>query len=347
MRHLLMGLVAAATTTLAPALVLAGAQDVAEQIGRNLHNSGQLRNHQISVKFQDGTAWLTGQVRDQEQMNAALKTASGIPEVTRVVNNLRIGSATPARVQLETRQANKQTPESTTLRFRNAGNTLAGNHKKLAPPAKSKRAAAPPTPLRLAGGISAPERFQRAPSTGQESPRPRRIGAATRLETVRANAARDKAMPRQAKCANHQKSAGVRRVASSFTPAPAKLIAAAHPAALHMTGQRLQRRPIPVAYMQQPGGAAPAAPGGPIPAYVPGVGGGVSPARYDQPHMPNYAWPSYASYPNYAGVTYPRQYSPTAWPYIGPFYPYPQVPLGWRKVTLEWHDGWWMLDFKD
>jgi hypothetical protein len=45
-------------------------------------------------------------------------------------------------------------------------------------------------------------------------------------------------------------------------------------------------------------------------------------------------------------VTYPKQYSPTAWPYIGPFYPYPQVPLGWRKVTLEWDDGWWMLDFK-
>jgi hypothetical protein len=23
------------------------------------------------------------------------------------------------------------------------------------------------------------------------------------------------------------------------------------------------------------------------------------------------------------------------------------VPLGWRKVTMEWDDGWWMLDFKD
>ena len=63
--------------------------------------------------------------------------------------------------------------------------------------------------------------------------------------------------------------------------------------------------------------------------------------------MPSYAWPSYAAYPNYAALTYPHQYSPTAWPYIGPFYPYPQVPLGWRKVMLEWDDGWWMLDFKD
>ena len=74
---------------------------------------------------------------------------------------------------------------------------------------------------------------------------------------------------------------------------------------------------------------------------------GVAPARYDQPCMPNYSWPSYAAHPNYAAVTYPKQYSPTAWPFIGPFYPYPQIPLGWRKVTLEWDDGWWMLDFKD
>ena len=34
-------------------------------------------------------------------------------------------------------------------------------------------------------------------------------------------------------------------------------------------------------------------------------------------------------------------------PSIGPFYPYPQVPLGWRKVALEWDDGWWYLDFHD
>ncbi len=75
-------------------------------------------------------------------------------------------------------------------------------------------------------------------------------------------------------------------------------------------------------------------------------GGGAGP-RYDTPNLPNYAWPGYAAHPNYAAVTYPQQYSPSAWPYIGPFYPYPQVPLGWRKVSLEWDDGWWFLDFTD
>ena len=73
----------------------------------------------------------------------------------------------------------------------------------------------------------------------------------------------------------------------------------------------------------------------------------VGAPRYDSPNLPNYAWPGYAAYPNYAAVTYPQQYSPSAWPYIGPFYPYPQVPLGWRRVSLEWKDGWWFLDFTD
>ncbi len=87
--------------------------------------------------------------------------------------------------------------------------------------------------------------------------------------------------------------------------------------------------------------------GTPIPAYGGGPAGGIAPAHFDRPNMPGYSWPSYAAYPNYAAVNYPRQYSATAWPFIGPFYPYPQVPLGWRKVTLEWHNGWWNLDFRD
>ena len=66
-----------------------------------------------------------------------------------------------------------------------------------------------------------------------------------------------------------------------------------------------------------------------------------------EPNLPNYAWPTTADYPNYAQVGYPKQYAASAFPYIGPFYPYPQVPLGWRKVTMEWHDGYWWLDFND
>jgi hypothetical protein len=74
---------------------------------------------------------------------------------------------------------------------------------------------------------------------------------------------------------------------------------------------------------------------------------GPLPGSFNQPYLPDYAWPSYAAYPNTAQVSYPRNYSPRAWPYIGPFYPYPQVPMGWRKVTLEHSNGWWWLDFDD
>jgi hypothetical protein len=97
------------------------------------------------------------------------------------------------------------------------------------------------------------------------------------------------------------------------------------------------------------GGPGMGAPGmaGPMPMGGTGAGMPPVPMRADGPNMPNYAWPSYAAYPNYAGLQYPTQYSPTAWPYIGPFYPYPQVPLGWRRVSLEWDDGWWWLDFDD
>jgi hypothetical protein len=94
-----------------------------------------------------------------------------------------------------------------------------------------------------------------------------------------------------------------------------------------------------------PAMGGPCGPGGePAPAGFVPAGHGRGPS-YDNAQMPAYAWPSYASYPNYAALTYPQQYSPTAWPYIGPFYPYPQVPLAWRKVSLEWDDGWWFLDF--
>ena len=78
-----------------------------------------------------------------------------------------------------------------------------------------------------------------------------------------------------------------------------------------------------------------------------GGGGGGGAALGGSANLPGYAWPSYAAHPNYGAVSYPKQYSPSAWPYIGPFYPYPQVPLGWRRVALEWDDGWWHLDFYD
>jgi hypothetical protein len=151
---------------------------------------------------------------------------------------------------------------------------------------------------------------------------------------------------------------------ASPVPAPPAQLQPVPPQPMPVAPQQMQQmqmpqQPIPYVYArstnQVPLAYGPArtiayngGPGGVEGAPMPISGGGavgMAAARYDHPNMPGYAWPAYASHPNYAAVTYPKQYSPTAWPYIGPFYPYPQVPLGWRRVCLEWDDGWWFLDF--
>jgi hypothetical protein len=86
--------------------------------------------------------------------------------------------------------------------------------------------------------------------------------------------------------------------------------------------------------------------GGPIPEGPAGGSAGAGGGAGAQPGAPNYAWPSYAPYPNFSAVGYPTAYPWQAWPNIGPFYPYPEVPLDWRAVTLRWDDGIWWLDFK-
>lgn len=70
---------------------------------------------------------------------------------------------------------------------------------------------------------------------------------------------------------------------------------------------------------------------------------GAAPYDLNPPKLPPYSWPTYAPYNNYSRVAYPTQYPYNAWPFIGPFYPFPKVPLGWRSVTLEWQDGHWFM----
>jgi hypothetical protein len=79
-------------------------------------------------------------------------------------------------------------------------------------------------------------------------------------------------------------------------------------------------------------------PGQPVPIFQapPGV-----PYALNPPKMPPYAWPTYAPYNNYSRVAYPTAYPYNSFPFIGPIYPYPKVPLGWRSVKLEFEDGYW------
>lgn len=322
MRRFMNAMVVAATTVLVAWPALAGNQEVAEQIAGNLRQSGQLSDYRITVKYQDGTAWVNGQVGSNEQINAALKVVFDTPGVNRVVNELTLAARQQAQPQPATRPHADAGPANGPHPLRPAGNAFgAENH---VPSARASHAASLPESTNIV------HRLESAISGVMEQ--------STRLITNGSASGRSFNRAEQ--------------LPTSFVPAPARQVAANEAAvrqpASRPTYARTAQRPVPVAYIQAQG-AMPAAqaPGGPVPMYTAAAAGGVAPVRYDQPRLPNYAWPSYAAYPNYAALTYPKQYSPTAWPYIGPFYPYPQVPLGWRKVTLEWDDGWWMLDFKD
>ncbi len=243
-----------------PGVAVAGDREMAQRIANELKDSGALVDYNIGVKYQDGTAWLSGRVRTDEQLVAAIEIIEEMSEVDHVINDIEVVAAKPAA------------PKKTASK-------------------KSKAA--------ITRQTSAEEDLPLALEPKASSAR-KRAGKTTSYQTD---------------------DAPVAAAPGSFQPSDA--------------------REVPDAYYG--GGST----GAPLPASMPGPGGGVAPVTYDQPNMPNYAWPSYAAHPNYAAVTYPKQYSPSAWPYIGPFYPYPQVPLGWRKVTLEWDDGWWFLDFDD
>jgi hypothetical protein len=116
-------------------------------------------------------------------------------------------------------------------------------------------------------------------------------------------------------------------------------------------GQQIQGGVGPVPGPGSPYSASPLPPGGPVPPGAVPVPTGdplplngmpaMAPVDPAGPRLPPYAWPTYAPYNNYSRVAYPETYPYNAFPYIGPYYPFPRVPLGWRKVVLEWEDGHW------
>jgi BON domain len=103
--------------------------------------------------------------------------------------------------------------------------------------------------------------------------------------------------------------------------------------------------PMPPTAQLPPAGAQPpgiVGPGAPAAEATP-IFQAPAPAPYqlNPPRMPPYSWPTYAPYNNYSRVGYPLAYPYNSFPFIGPVYPFPKVPLGWRSVRLEWDDGFW------
>lgn len=135
-----------------------------------------------------------------------------------------------------------------------------------------------------------------------------------------------------------QRMAGVERVRDQLT-----LSRAAAGASIQAVAAQVPPPPVPetapMPYQVPNGVPAPPTVAEPMPIYQ-----APQPGYYDvnPPQMPPYAWPTYAPYDNYSRVAYPLAYPYQSWPFIGPCYPFPKVPLGWRKVKLEWEDGhWW------
>ena len=110
MRRFLTGFVVAAFAAVVPALALAGNQEVAQQIANRLHDSGQMSDYKIGVKYQDGTAWLRGRVASEEQKKTAMRLVFKTASVDRVVDEMDVAAseaAQPANTELAKTNGNE------------------------------------------------------------------------------------------------------------------------------------------------------------------------------------------------------------------------------------------------
>jgi hypothetical protein len=311
MRRIVLG-IAAAVTTFAPAAVQADDQQIADFIRSKLQmeqQQGNLRGFNVDLRVEHGTVWFDGNVSNATQEALILRTAqqAGHLGVVQVVDDIEV-SAPVAPSVFQNTQA---TPERVIPA--------------IVPGPSATRTANLQSPL----GVPAQQASANQQVQYQQQP-----PMASRMAGP---AARVAAMPRSAPAAQDYVAP---MVTGEVYGAPmdgaivGEYATGGEPMPFASCGGGSCGGAIEGGYA---GGGAPVAAG-----YGGGVGGPSEAAN-----LPGYAWPGYAASPNFGAVTYPKQYSAAAWPYIGPFYPYPQVPLGWRKVTLEWDDGWWQLDFND
>ncbi len=354
MRRLVFGLAVLGTLLMVPA-VQADDQAVGQRVVQALQQQktqGVLEDFSIDLQVENGVVWLKGEVASQNQRDLVLGTVSKLEGVNQVVNDLRLPQV--AQETKETPSAYDSFTNGVKQEFDKVTGFLglAGEEK---PTAVAKPPVAKPVPsasVRSQGRATArvmqarpdmpavddnaiAQAIGRALTVKKDAGELRAFnvnlsvsGGTVWMKGYAANEAQ-----RASILASAQNIDGVVQVVNDIAvQAPAVIQVASAP---QRAGMAQPQQVRPVAAVQ-----------GPSPAMMMQSSQGMAQARYEQPNMPNYAWPTYAAYPNYAQINYPRQYSPSAWPYIGPFYPYPQVPLGWRKVTLEWDDGWWFLDFE-
>ncbi|MEI6239074.1 MAG: BON domain-containing protein [Planctomycetia bacterium] len=359
------------------------AADLAANVAAKMKESGALKGYRVNVKAKAGTVWLEGTVSDARQIDAAIAAAEEVTGVERVVNRLSVagpapaerGFSLPASVRsLVGMPSPAAAPEAEADAEVAAAEEVQAAEQALLVDREDKEGV-------VESGIALTQAVGRAipqpqPQPQQAAPaKPARQSKQAGPRPLGSQQAKPVPQPRQARNA----AGGVQRTAmksqvygqplmmpgsdEGYVGGENAVVDGGYPA----QGGLVDGQMVPGSMRFTEGPAGEYCPpgqggmggrggmGGPMPMGAGGMGGpGMGgaggmpvPVRGNGPNMPNYAWPSYAASPNYAALQYPTQYSPTAWPYIGPFYPYPQVPLGWRRVSLEWDDGWWWLDFDE
>jgi osmotically-inducible protein OsmY len=373
MRRLVVGL-AITLATIVPAIGLADDHQIAQSIAEALKSqkdAGNLHGFKINLEVDQGTVWLKGRVTDDEQLALAVRIAKATQGVEDVVSDLTVeqSAASPRKFNLSrvtplrmlkpdsaespsTRRqqptvnfaaAESSTPESAHVR-------QVSHDQDIAQAIFTRLSQAKQTgemrnfkldmnveegTVWLSGHVGSPQHKHFALDIAS-----RTAGVVKVVDQISVNSVPVIAASTQGSSRRAPEMVPVANQpspiyhAAPYQAAPAQAVGAQvaqlQPVQMQMQQAQMMAQPIPTQMMGYPSQSS-----------------GIAAAQYDHPHLPQYAWPSYAAHPNYGAVTYPQQYSPSAWPYIGPFYPYPQVPLGWREVGLKWKDGWWMLDFKE
>ncbi len=302
-------------------------QKMAEDIAAALR-AARLSGYEIEIEFKSGTATLTGMIANSQQKQRASRVVSRVPSVQRVDNRLRLirsaarpapkaaaGTADPFNSGV--RQVNYE-PQANAGGVRQAGGIQQANFDgdiPLPPPAAQQVA-----PQAVAPAMSNQQMAQQIANALSNA---RLQGYDVEIRYSNGTATLNGAVghPQQ------------RIIASQ--------VVSGIPGVNAVNNQLRVAAPGPVQAAAYNQGPAPGAP----PQYGHAAPGTTQAAFSSSPKLPQNAWPTYAAYPNSAAVSYPKQYSASAWPYIGPFYPYPQVPQGWREVSLKWDDGNWALDF--
>lgn len=282
-----------------------------------------VQGEEIEIEVKDGVAVISGRCQDPSQRALAQRAAEAVPGIQRVENRIRFTPAAGGQIE----RASGTRPEtgdrvSQAASFETAGSS-AGKIQRVsgtmpAPVDNQAVAQQIANSLAQAGlvGYDIEIRYNNGVAT--------LAGEVATVGQRQAAAAAVSQIPTVQSVNNQLKVSGpISQTSYNAGPAPMMAGPAMHPAMMQQAG-----------YMQ-PG----------MDGSVPPQAMGYAPTSFNNPHLPAHAWPAYAQYPNSAAVSYPTQYSASAWPYIGPFYPYPQVPLGWREVSLEWDDGQWNLNF--